>query len=174
MTDAQLSEEDQYLLALGGFVHAWSMLEAAIDFAIVVIFQRYGGNSLIRKQPRTLKTKIIHLKNCYFTLPTLGTYAAEGIGIVERLATMRDTRHHLIHGTPMDLSASVIEVRLIRPEGAKHQVNKGTTTVANLVKMTNTTYEVCLQMQEHSFRLFNDAIHRPGTSGATQDLTSGS
>jgi hypothetical protein len=157
MTDPldNLSQEQmQYFTALGMFTVSWAIVERCLDQAITIIYQMYGGSLLIRKLPKTLEQKISHLSDCHFELKTLGTFAAHGIGLCQRMERMREARHYLIHGVPYDLNdPKAISIGRARIERHRHTIVFADTGLDELIRLMQLATRLATDMNTYTERL---------------------
>ncbi len=52
------SDDDAFFAAIGWFTVAWALLEASVDYACSLIYDRLGGDQFEKERPRNMKGKL--------------------------------------------------------------------------------------------------------------------
>ena len=87
------------------------MVERCIDYCIAIIYQRAGGKHIETEIPFALKRRVRFLRRCFQRLEPLAPFRPDAIKLLNRVESLTDTRHMLVHGC---LSS-------ILPQGEDHQ-----------------------------------------------------
>lgn len=85
--------------ALGKVVYAWAYVEHLIDSCVSIVYHSYDGKPIAFRQeiPRSLSNKINLLKKAFQTIDKLAKYQIEGLTLINRVSSLSDQRHNMIH-----------------------------------------------------------------------------
>jgi hypothetical protein len=102
MSDIDKDENEfrSLCMAIGFIVLNWSIVEQQIDIWVNVAFID-GGGDIFRKNkdiPRSLRQKLVFLRDCFKRLPAFSTFATEGLLLVRNITDLSGERHRLVHG----------------------------------------------------------------------------
>lgn len=94
----------QSLCASIGFVVVnWALAEQSLDMFISVIYNKCGGNTVVRQMPHSFQRKVEFLRKAFRKLIVLQEYAGEGNQLLDRMQALSQKRHDLVHGVVVSI-----------------------------------------------------------------------
>jgi hypothetical protein len=92
------SDDAKLYEAVGRFTVTFAIAETCADGMSAIIFNGYGGKTIIARLPRTISQKIEFLEAAAEQLPDLASFAADIKAIVKFFKALVEPRHFIVHG----------------------------------------------------------------------------
>jgi len=107
--------------AIGETVVNWSVIETALGYWVAIIYQAAGGDRHAKVIPLALGRRMTFLRLCFKKIAALHPFAADGRAFLDRIGSIKATRHMLVHGVVSDYSPDNHEFLFVRLDLDKAQ-----------------------------------------------------
>jgi hypothetical protein len=107
-------EDETFFGAIGRLAISWGMVEAGIDYAVLIIHGPLDGANMEADRPRALKRKLKFLKRTSKELAVLNPFTERTADLADRIAAASEARHDIIHGTVIEHIERSGEAKLMR------------------------------------------------------------
>ncbi|MDB5638483.1 MAG: hypothetical protein JWP51_3391 [Bradyrhizobium sp.] len=97
LTDSA-SDDAKLYEAIGRFTVTFAIAETCADGMSAIIFNGYGGKTIVARLPRIISQKIEFLEAAAERLPDIAPLAGEIIAVVKFFKAIIEPRHFIIHG----------------------------------------------------------------------------
>jgi hypothetical protein len=90
--------DEAFFAAVGHLTIAWAHVESGLDFAILIIYGRLGGDKIEPEMPRALQRKITYLRKAVNRMDQLAPFRPTFPSLADRIAEASEQRHDIVHG----------------------------------------------------------------------------
>ncbi len=120
------SDDDAFFAAIGWFTVAWALLEASVDYACSLIYDRLGGDQFEKERPRNMKGKLRFLLRASRKIEALQPFPSFG-PLVREIKSASKVRSDLIHGFIIGANPigdmPIEMIRFIEPGNSKSEMS---------------------------------------------------
>lgn len=89
--------------AIGFIVINWALAEQSLDLLVETIHRECAGKDIERNLPRAFSHKVRFLRKMFDKSVALQTFAEEGMKLLDRMESLAETRHDLVHGVVVSI-----------------------------------------------------------------------
>jgi hypothetical protein len=89
------SERRMFHRTIANLVIAWAQVEVTLDYSNLFLITNFETKEM--DLPVSLKAKIAFFRK-YFRVPELESYSERAVGIADKINSLKETRHDIVHG----------------------------------------------------------------------------
>jgi hypothetical protein len=106
--------DEALFAAIGRLTISWALLEAGLDYSIIMLHKELGGDKIEPEMPWALKRKLKYIRKCFNRIDGLTQDRETVAKLLDNIDTASEARHDIIHGVATSHPEGATQVGMVR------------------------------------------------------------